>query len=146
MGKLKHKNTLQIIQARNLLFLAAIMLLGVFAIYFLFLLPHKHTTKNNGNTYTKTGVVTLKETSCGGEKLQPDGSIKRFGGLCDGGNWLTIDAVRISTGGGALRAGPPDRIFDIDSIHPGERVVVRYVKDDDNSWTTNCDSCYVTLK
>lgn len=140
-----NKNLSQIVRPRNLILLAAAMLV-IAAIFYLLAIPHKQTIENSDHTFTTVGIVTLKRGSCGGEKLQSDGTVKQIAAICDGGNYLTVNNHTISTGGGALRGGRPEREFDITNIHPGNWVEIRYAKINDNNLTTNCQTCYVKLR
>lgn len=82
--------------------------------------------QTNNKTYTLTGTVTAGN-----------------GGLADAGNHLTVDGLLISTGGGSLSTNPAKYISDISNIRKGDRVEVRYVKDQQGNANTDCESCYV---
>ncbi|MNR34655.1 hypothetical protein D3C85_1524450 [compost metagenome] len=100
---------------------------------------------NDGSTdtaYVLKGKITEKRTSCGREILSEDGIVKHIGGICDGGNSLKIGGINISTGGGAL-VPLPVYISNIESLHPGDIVEIRYVESGEGRKSTNCKSCYV---
>lgn len=101
-------------------------------------------TQHETKIYSIEGTVYTKRTSCGLEQLQSDGTVQRGGGVCDGGNSLTVDKLRINTGGGSLGSRSyPYYISDIKSIHAGDVVEVKYVLDKSGYANTNCASCYV---
>src|SRR5690606_19546267 len=90
------------------------------------------------------GQVTQKRTGCGGEKLLTDGTVKKGGGVCDGGDSLLIgDSLGISTGGGGWGSMHTKYITDIKTIGAGDRIQVRYAKDERGNASTNCSSCYI---
>jgi hypothetical protein len=92
---------------------------------------------------TEKGIVTKKYKGCGKETLQSDGSYVKSGGLCDGGNSITLNDKSISTGGGALTA-KKERIANIENIHPGDVVEVQYIPEN-GAYSTNCETCYIKL-
>jgi hypothetical protein len=107
-----------------------------------FMRSEPDTFKDNP-TYSIKGKITEKRTSCGGEVLDNNGEPKRVKGICDAGNGIVIDKMYISTGGGGLTSNPPKYITNIESVHAGDVVEVRYIKDEDEHSSTNCESCYV---
>jgi hypothetical protein len=107
-----------------------------------FMRPEPDTSKDDP-TYSIKGKITEKRTSCGGEILDDNGKPKGVKGICDAGNGIVIDKMYISTGGGALTSNPPKYITNIESVHAGDVVEVRYIKDEDGRPSTNCESCYV---
>lgn len=122
----------------------AVLLIGG-AAYYILTRPPENVIENNDLTYTLRGKVTVKRTSCGLERLQSDGTVKKGGGICDAGNSLAVDDVSISTGGGCLCGHDkyPFYISDIDNVHAGDLVEVRYVKKKDGYKSTDCASCYI---
>lgn len=121
-----------------------IVLVGILGFVFWnnFMRPEPDTSKDDP-TYSVKGKVTEKRTSCGREILGSDGKPKHVAGICDAGNNIVINDVHISTGGGALVSNPPKYITNIESVHAGDVVEVRYTKDEDGRASTNCESCYV---
>jgi hypothetical protein len=92
---------------------------------------------------TESGIVTKKYKGCGKETLQSDGSYVKGGGLCDGGNSITLNDKTISTGGGAL-TGKKERIANTENIHPGDIVEVQYISEN-GAYSTDCETCYIKL-
>lgn len=104
-------------------------------------------SRTNNSTDNPTsiikGTITAKRTSCGEEILGDNGQPKRVAGICDAGNSIVVNDVRISTGGGALTSDPPEYITSIGSLHAGDVVEVKYVKNKEGYSSTNCESCYI---
>lgn len=107
-----------------------------------FMRSEPHAPKDD-LTYSIKGKITEKRTSCGEEILDDNGRPKHIKGICDAGNSIVINEVRISAGGGALTGNPPTYITNIDSVHAGDIVEVRYIKSEDGRPSTNCESCYI---
>lgn len=123
-------------------FLIVLALMGLSVASF-FILTRQDDSKDS--IQVLKGRVTKKQTSCGLEILSKDGTPERKGGICDGGNYLTVDDITISTGGGSLGeyGNRPYYITNITNIHAGDRVEVGYVVKQGNHKSTNCSSCYV---
>lgn len=100
-------------------------------------------TSNDDSTHSIKGKITEKRTSCGGEVLDNNGEVRPVKGICDAGNGIVIDKMYISTGGGGLTSTPPKYITNIESVHAGDTVEVRYIQDKDGHSSTDCESCYV---
>jgi hypothetical protein len=107
-----------------------------------FIQPKIDTPVNDSTSLIK-GKITEKRTSCGREVLGDDDKPKPVAGVCDGGNNIVINGVGISTGGGALTGNPSIYQTNIESVHAGDIVEVRYIQDKDGYPSTNCESCYI---
>lgn len=147
----QHKWQKIIRNKRMYLIVIPLLLVGIAGLFFWNIFLQKSNVQVNsdgyeliGETFVANGQVTQKRVSCGGEELMEDGSVRRGGGICDAGNSLEIDdSLRISTGGGALTSRKPKYISDIESISAGDRVEIRYAKDDRGYASTNCELCYI---
>jgi hypothetical protein len=142
MNKKRNKNKKSIFQSRCFLVLALIIAIATATLLALPAILKKGNDGSTDITYVLKGKITEKQTSCGREILSEDGTLKRVGGICDGGNSLEIDGVSISTGGGAL-VPLPVYTSNIESLHSGDVVEIRYVKDEEGYTSTNCKSCYI---
>lgn len=99
--------------------------------------------ESNDYTSAIVGKITEKRTSCGREILDNDNNPKPVEGICDSGNNIVVDGLNISTGGGSNGINPPTYITDIDSLHAGDIVEVRYIHDENGRPSTDCESCYI---
>ena len=128
-----------------------LLLLGIVGIFFWSITLQKSNIQVNNGSYELVGEtsfingqVTQKNVSCGGEKLVDDGTVKRAGGICDGGNSIVINnTLRVDTGGGGLSSKRPKYVSDIESIGAGDVIELRYAKDERGNASTNCSSCYI---
>lgn len=98
---------------------------------------------NDTMVVTERGVVQEKDESCTRELLQSDGSYTSGKGVCDGGNYMKLNGVSISIGGGSMKL-EPQQIADITDVHPGDTVEVRYIKQDGQG-STDCSTCYAKI-
>lgn len=124
-----------------ILAIALLSMLG-FAFWSSVLRPNADISQDSTTSLIK-GKITQKRTSCGKEILDSNGKPKRVAGICDAGNGIIVDEMPISTGGGALTSNPPEYITDIEAIHAGDIVEVRYIRDEDGYASTDCESCYI---
>jgi len=142
--KLNIKKTTQILRSHKLVtFLIALALVGVGSICFSILAKDNDEVHDTINVVK--GKVTKKRTSCGLEVLSKEGTVQQEPGVCDGGNYLTVNNITISTGGGSLGGGHgyPYYITNIDNVHAGDSVEIGYVIDEKGGETTNCETCYL---
>ncbi len=123
--------------------LIVLVLLGAVGVYFF--ISAKSNDEMSDAIRVVKGKVTKKRTSCGLEVLSKDNTVQQEPGLCDGGNYLTVSNVTISTGGGSLGGGHgyPYYITNIDKIHAGDSIEIGYVVDEKGWETTNCKTCYL---
>lgn len=143
MNKKRSKNKKSIFKSRY--FLTPTLVIIITTATLLALPAILKQDSNDGSTditHVLNGKITEKRTSCGREILSEDGTLKSMGGVCDGGNSLSVNGVSISTGGGAL-VPLPIYISNIESLHPGDIVEIRYVESGEGRKSTNCKSCYV---
>jgi|GEM_PF-4836265 len=127
---------------KALIFISLLTFAIVAGVYFY----TSHRSENTDITYTLSGMITTKLTSCGEEHLV-NGHPEHESGICDSGEHLIVNGVSVFTGGGALSIYPkyPAYMSDIGGIHVGDRVEIRYVHDENGGNSTNCKSCYVKV-
>jgi hypothetical protein len=111
---------------------------GLFITGFYFLSPEKDTT-------TKiTGILEVISPSCGpSTELAEDGSVRSGDPRpCDSGDMITVNGVEIQTSSGFT---PLEDQFsrDIKDLRPGDRVEVKYIVNNFNQASLDCDSCSV---
>lgn len=97
----------------------------------------------DASTATVKGKITEKRTSCAKEILDSNGQPKSVSWICDSGNGIVINDISISTGGGSNPTKRPRYITEIKSLHAGDVVEVRYIKNEYGRASTDCKSCYV---
>lgn len=119
------------------------VLLGVLGFVFWNNFMQSKPDISSESTLVVKGKITEKRTSCGREILDSNGKPERVAGICDAGNSIVVDNVTISTGGGSNGTDRPKYITNIDSLHAGDVVEVRYILDKDERPSTDCESCFV---
>lgn len=137
-----NKNSKKNTQAAIVIILV-VALLGVLGFVFWNHFMQSGPDASNASTLVVKGKITEKRTSCGREILNNNGKPERVAGICDAGNSIVVDNVTISTGGGSNGTGRPKYITNIDSLHAGDVVEVRYILDKDERPGTDCESCFV---
>jgi len=104
-------------------------------------LDSSNTASGVESTLELSGTVTEKSTSCGKSTLREDGTIKKSPWICDAGEHIVVSGKSIATSSG----GPGVNGFgvNIDSIKPGDEVIVHYVLSETGSLTLDCQSCSI---
>ena len=142
----KQKHLIRYSVIATLIVIAAISSAGFFLSNDRFVLNgfrHRPTFEDAGKIQTTKGIIQIKQTSCGIEKVNSFGNVQKEPGICDSGNSITVNDIKISTGGGALASREPKYTTNLESLHAGDVVEVRYVTDDNGYSSTNCASCFV---
>lgn len=96
--------------------------------------------------HTLSGKITSIFHSCGIQTLDSSGNVVNQPGLCDGGNGIVVNSVRIMTGGGSMPTSSSngyEPVYDISGLKPGDHVTVKYVFITKGVGNLDCKHCSI---